>query len=482
MGYPVGYSPYEYSVFPDATNRAAQVPAGGFVFPPGVMPVTVNSMSGPPAAVQPKEKPGFWSKLGSAVKGFVKGATVGLVKTVVDIVTDPRKLAMAAVAVGACFIPGVGPVIAAGLMTYGVLSAGVGMAKGTAVAAEGWKSGDTEIIEKGFSDVGTSTAVGALSVAGMRGAVAAKGATPKGTGFMQMNKSAWTDGKAFVGQVKTNGIGAEFTAARTGLVQNLKTNVVEPFKSARGQATQVVDDIAAQTADDVANAVRSADDIANVAQVADDAAATTTTAATGGLRGWAQDKWQSLRSRNGSQAADDAANPTTTTAVQSADDVAGTVGKAPEEQLALFDEAGNINPAAMPAPKVQPAAAPKVQLSPAEATRLKQLQNMGEQGRLPWHNTELANLLAKQNGTVVAPTTSATTTTTASINPFRFKRPDVRQGTADFFNGIHNVTGSINKAHPGLLLTVPAFSGPYSEVDQLIAEQQALYAQHGGHA
>lgn len=123
-------------------------------------------------AMKPKKK-GFWQKagewvssagtalsnMGKSLVGFDKDGNFSLKKCLTNV-------AITAAAIGACFIPGVGPAIGYGLLAYGVGSGAVGVYKG----AKKLSSAKTEEEkEQARQDICSGAFVGIASVAGMRG-------------------------------------------------------------------------------------------------------------------------------------------------------------------------------------------------------------------------------------------------------------------------------------------------------------------------
>ncbi len=124
--------------------------------------------------IQQHEKPGFFSKLGASVKG-IANVPGKIAESLVDTVTDPKKLLKTAALVGACFIPGVGPAVAAGLpaveaglIGYGLYQGGKTALQGAGQVAQGWSNDNLQQIEDGSTNFGVGAAATAASVYGAK--------------------------------------------------------------------------------------------------------------------------------------------------------------------------------------------------------------------------------------------------------------------------------------------------------------------------
>ncbi|MCD7879776.1 MAG: hypothetical protein LUG16_07585 [Candidatus Gastranaerophilales bacterium] len=123
-------------------------------------------------------KIGVFSALGNAVKGAVNGLCSGVKGMFCDENGFSLKnTAKSAAMIGACFIPGVGPFVAAGLCTVGLVKGATGMAKSISAAA----SAETDAEAKeAFQSLGSSTLTTGLSAVGLKGAT---GAIVKSAGY-----------------------------------------------------------------------------------------------------------------------------------------------------------------------------------------------------------------------------------------------------------------------------------------------------------
>lgn len=124
-------------------------------------------------------KIGFWDGVGS----FFKGIGNTIVNTVKDIVTDPKKLLLAAVTVGACFIPVVGPVIATGLAVAGGIGGAITLGKGIVKAVDCANSeGHTDAEARAaFEDIGSGTFTLVTSAIAVKGSLKSFKTAPGGT-------------------------------------------------------------------------------------------------------------------------------------------------------------------------------------------------------------------------------------------------------------------------------------------------------------
>ncbi len=121
-----------------------------------------------------------WQKFWSGVKcatNFVKGATVGFVKkTYQSMCCDENgnfswkktltSAAVVGVAVAACAIPGVGPVISAGLLAYGLGSSAIAVAQNAAKVYDLYSKGEYEMAEAAGYELGVETTNAAMCFAG----------------------------------------------------------------------------------------------------------------------------------------------------------------------------------------------------------------------------------------------------------------------------------------------------------------------------
>lgn len=126
------------------------------------------------AVVRPDSKKlGFWGKAsrwlgnaGSALKNMAKGIAGFEKDGSWNWKKCLRNVAITALAVGACFIPVVGPAIGYGLAAFGVGSAGVGIIKG---ASKLKQAKTEEEIDKAQQDICANAFIGITSAFGLRG-------------------------------------------------------------------------------------------------------------------------------------------------------------------------------------------------------------------------------------------------------------------------------------------------------------------------
>ncbi|MBR1977401.1 hypothetical protein IKA15_03895, partial [bacterium] len=115
----------------------------------------------------------FGEKVGSFFKGIGKSIVNG-----VKSIFTPKGLLTTALTIGACMIPGVGPLIGMGLAVVGVAKGAVSVAKGAAAAASAQTD---EQAKQAWENIGGGTFTTAMSVVGVKGAAKAIG---------NMNKAA----------------------------------------------------------------------------------------------------------------------------------------------------------------------------------------------------------------------------------------------------------------------------------------------------
>ena len=123
----------------------------------------------------PHKKQGFWGKMGRWLSN-AGTAIVNIGKQFIGIDKDGKwnwkkclkNVAITAAAVGACFIPVVGPAIGYGLAATGVAMGGIGVAKGISNLNKA-KANDDEAIDNAQQEIMTGAFVGLTSVFGLRG-------------------------------------------------------------------------------------------------------------------------------------------------------------------------------------------------------------------------------------------------------------------------------------------------------------------------
>lgn len=200
-------------------------------------------------------KVGFFDGLCSVVKGAVKGVVNG----VKGMFTDENgnfslgNTLKSAAMIGACFIPGVGPFIGAGLCAVGVAKGVSGLAQNVSAAANATTDAEKKAALEGCGASGLTTA---LSVAGLKGSVGAiaKGAGIEGAasnGVLKNVKAMATKGegtgliggaKNFVSNCKTSaGFGAEgiYTKAFNSAAEGASGRITATLKGAKGVAKEM---------------------------------------------------------------------------------------------------------------------------------------------------------------------------------------------------------------------------------------------------
>ena len=167
------------------------------------------------------EKPSFWSKAGrwlcnagTALKNMGK-SFIGWEKDGWNWKKCLKNVAITAAAVGATFIPGVGPVIGAGLLAYGVGSGAVGVAKGIHKLNNAKTDAERDQAQQ---DIIAGALVGTASAVGLRGI---------GKGFRTANASASTTSTA----VKTSFTGKAVQGVKN-TASDMTVNVVKATRQA----------------------------------------------------------------------------------------------------------------------------------------------------------------------------------------------------------------------------------------------------------
>lgn len=211
-------------------------------------------------------KVGFFEGLGSVLKG----AFDGVVNGVKGMFTDENgnfslgNTLKSAAMIGACFIPGVGPFIGAGLCAVGVVKGATGLVQNISAAANAKTDAEAKAALEGCGASGLTTVVSAVGLKGSVGAIA-KGAGVEGAasnGVLKNVKAMATKGegtglmggaKNFVSNCKTSaGFGAEgmytkaFEAGSEGATSTLS-------KVTKGSA-EVIKTAGKGTAENVINA------------------------------------------------------------------------------------------------------------------------------------------------------------------------------------------------------------------------------------
>ena len=133
-----------------------------------------NQSADPSACTDGKDdgKLGFFESIGSAVSGAVKGLVNGVKGMFFDengnfsLGNTLKTIGTAA----ACFIPGVGPVISAGLCTAGVVKGVSGVAQGISAAASATTDAEAKAA---FESIGSGALTTGLSAVGLKASVGA---------------------------------------------------------------------------------------------------------------------------------------------------------------------------------------------------------------------------------------------------------------------------------------------------------------------
>lgn len=133
-----------------------------------------NQSADPSACTDGKDdgKLGFFESIGSAISGAVKGLVNGVKGMFFDengnfsLGNTLKTIGTAA----ACFIPGVGPVIAAGLCTVGVVKGVSGVAQGISAAASATTDAEAKAA---FESIGSGALTTGLSAVGLKASVGA---------------------------------------------------------------------------------------------------------------------------------------------------------------------------------------------------------------------------------------------------------------------------------------------------------------------
>ena len=137
--------------------------------------VSNKSADGSSSIRTPRKKSGFWSKAGRWLSnGWEAVKNIG--KSFVGIEKDGswnlgkclKNVAITAAAVGACFIPVVGPAIGYGLLAVGVATGAVGVAKGIHHLNKA-SDNDDAAIDNAQQEILTGAFVGITSACGLRG-------------------------------------------------------------------------------------------------------------------------------------------------------------------------------------------------------------------------------------------------------------------------------------------------------------------------
>lgn len=218
-----------------------------------------NQSADPSACTDGKDdgKLGFFEKIGSAISGAVKGVVNGVKGMFFDengnfsLGNTLKTIATGA----ACLIPGVGPVIAAGLCTVGVVKGVSGVAQGISAAASATTDAEAKAA---FESIGSGVLTTGLSAVGVKASVGAIAKNVANTGVvasaaddvakMSFSKQVGTIKDGVVNSFKnSNGvIGGAKSAANT-LTGNYYGTA---WNSATGTTLQKAGTVLKQTAHD----------------------------------------------------------------------------------------------------------------------------------------------------------------------------------------------------------------------------------------
>ncbi len=193
-GYGQGYDPYM-----DYLNSLQYLQQGNAQRGPGLGQTSGANNSilnfppiGGVAPAAPPKKAGFFGKLKAVVKG-VTNIPGNIVKGAVDIVKDPKKLALTVGILALSLNPVTGPIVAPLAIGTALFSAGTAVVKGGMTTYQGWKTNDLQAIEQGVTTAGTGVGIALLTRRGAKSYLGSKGVTIKGTGFKQLNSQAFKE-------------------------------------------------------------------------------------------------------------------------------------------------------------------------------------------------------------------------------------------------------------------------------------------------
>ena len=235
-----------------------------------------NQSADPSACTDGKDdgKLGFFESIGSAISGAVKGVVNGVKGMFFDengnfsLGNTLKTIATGA----ACLIPGVGPVIAAGLCTVGVVKGVSGVAQGISAAASATTDAEAKAA---FESIGSGVLTTGLSAVGVKASVGAIAKNVANTGVvasaaddvakMSFSKQVGTIKDGVVNSFKNgNGIIGGAKSAANTLTGNYYGAA---WNSATGTTLQKAGTVMKQTAHDTgANMVKAATTAKNKAQ------------------------------------------------------------------------------------------------------------------------------------------------------------------------------------------------------------------------
>ena len=228
-------------------------------------------------------KIGFFSAVGNAVEGAIKGIGNGIKGMFFDENGNfsLKNTLKSAVTIGACFIPIAGPYIAAGLCAVGAVKGGAGMIKSMYNAATATTDAEAK---QAFESLGGTTLATGLSVAGLKGSA---GAIAQQTGFAStkamLNNATTSAGRAeiaskvgnsfrnYYGNAWSNGVASasgatSLSKALSGTKAVIKQgakgtaeNAISTAKAIKQQATKTADKLTGKTgtgnAEQIANSL-----------------------------------------------------------------------------------------------------------------------------------------------------------------------------------------------------------------------------------
>lgn len=227
-----------------------------------------NQSADPSACTDGKDdgKLGFFESIGSAISGAVKGLVNGVKGMFFDengnfsLGNTLKTIGTAA----ACFIPGVGPVIAAGLCTMGVVKGVSGVAQGISAAASATTDAEAKAA---FESIGSGALTTGLSAVGLKASV---GAVAQNAGVANAASNSLRQNVSGIAKNVSNsfksgtGITGKLGSAANTLTGNYYGTA---WNSATGTTLQKAGTVLKQTAHDTgANMVKAATTVKNKGQ------------------------------------------------------------------------------------------------------------------------------------------------------------------------------------------------------------------------
>ena len=227
-----------------------------------------NQSADPSACTDGKDdgKLGFFESIGSAISGAVKGLVNGVKGMFFDengnfsLGNTLKTIGTAA----ACFIPGVGPVIAAGLCTAGVVKGVSGVAQGISAAASATTDAEAKAA---FESIGSGALTTGLSAVGLKASV---GAVAQNAGVANAASNSLRQNVSGIAKNVSNsfksgtGVTGKLGSAANTLTGNYYGTA---WNSATGTTLQKAGTVLKQTAHDTgANMVKAATTVKNKGQ------------------------------------------------------------------------------------------------------------------------------------------------------------------------------------------------------------------------